>query len=244
MVYFFPVRLLRPRVVASRRRAFEGRRSVRTRAERTPGQKRRRAPADAEVARAHVHSRRRSRRPTSRRGPRRPHPAPAHLPRQKRGRRPARRDVRHRASAREAMCAEARKAREACALFRVCVAPDSEYTDRRLLAVRNRLGRSPPLATAARVEISIEGRSSCLCCLPLRLSSPNPPARQRDGARLGATLRPAGAMAPLSRGVPALISSPALMSALLAFRYARARRRVLLSSSPPGRFDAAGDLPD
>ena len=60
------------------------------------------------------------------------------------------------------------------------------------------------------------------CCLPLRLSSPNPPARQRDGARFGATLRPAGAMAPLSRGVPALISSPALMSALLAFRYARA----------------------
>ena len=96
-----------------------------------------------------------------------------------------------------------------------------------------------------RVEISIEGScSSCLCCLPLRLSSPNPPARQRDGARFGETLRPAGAMAPLSRGVPALISSPALMSALLAFRYARARRRVLLSSSPPGRFDAAGDLPD
>jgi hypothetical protein len=197
------------------------------------------------VARAHVHSRRRSRRPTSRRGPRRPHPAPAHLPRQKRGRRPARRDVRHRASAREAMSAEARKAREACALFR------------EMLRSGFRIHR-PQTARRTKSSRSFSATGHCSsgrnldrgvafelpCCLPLRLSSPNPPARQRDGARFGATLRPAGAMAPLSRGVPALISSPALMSALLAFRYARARRRVLLSSSPPGRFDAASDLPD
>ena len=121
------------------------------------------------------------------------------------------------------MSAEARKAREACALsLRIPNTQTADCSPYEIVSVV--LGRSPPLATAVRVEISIEGsRSSCLCCLPLRLSSPNPPARQRDGARFGATLRPAGAMAPLSRGVPALISSPALMSALLAFRYARAR---------------------
>ena len=106
--------------------------------------------------------------------------------------------------------------------------------------------------TQLRVKFSDLG-SKCgrRCCLPLIVSS-RADSQQRDGARLGATSRSAGAMAPLGRGVPALISSPALMSALLAFRYARARvadvgfysRLCHLDvSMPPASATSPTDLP-
>lgn len=61
--------------------------------------------------------------------------------------------------------------------------------------------------------------SKSICLTTASLPSRSRSADLAEGrCAFGATSRPAAAMAPLGTGVPALISSPALMSALLAFR--------------------------
>ena len=71
---------------------------------------------------------------------------------------------------------------------------------------------------------------------PLMCAAPR--RTPRRGKRRAAHLRPRPAeMSPLGRGAPALLSSPALMSALLAFRCASARR--VASAPHPSDAEAA-----